>query len=77
MLKVSIIILLSIFVIIDFAAICGPDVRKLLNNKKKKKEQKAFAEKMKKLGIKWMNLINTAMAEKCLTISFQEFWNEW
>lgn len=52
MLKILIIILLSIFVIIDFAAICGPDIRKLLNNKKKKKEQKAFAEKMKKLEIK-------------------------
>ena len=52
MLKSLIIIFISIFVIIDVAAICGPDLRKFLNNKKRKKEQKAFADKMKKLEIK-------------------------
>lgn len=62
MLKILIIIFISIFVIIDVAAICGPDLRKFLNNKKKKKEQKAFADKMKKLEIKWMNLIYIVMS---------------
>lgn len=55
-LKIIIIAFIGLLAVIDLVAIFGPDVRKFFikkaEQKKRKKKQKAFAEKMKSLEIK-------------------------
>lgn len=54
--KIIIIAFIGLLAVIDLVAIFGPDVRKFFikkaEQKKRKKKQKAFAEKMKSLEIK-------------------------